>query len=422
MTLGKDEMNKRDKGCGSIRTTKRKDGRYEARLFIGYTPSGNPKQVSFYGKTKAEALKKLEEAKYKYTHHLVSFDENCTFYEFCEDFFDNSEGRTNCSAAILDKNHRLLKNHVYPFIGKTKLSDLKRGDFNRLFGILRQGHDNFKPLSVKTIRNVHSVIHAILRTAVEDEILAINPSDNCRIPKKSDSEISTEWQALTKDEEIALLERFQEDDFNLLFMFAFHSGMRQGEVLGLLWDDINFDIGSISIRRQLQKEFGEYRLKATKTRQVRTIFMTEELRWLLIKEKSWQDTMAKIDPDKWDNSMNLVFTDKTGRHLTAITVFRHFKNCARAIGKPELRFHDLRHNFASHLAMIGVPVTTSAKILGHSNTTTTQNIYQHTNTDDMRTAMIAATSRIECQKNLIGSKLGSNHISPKMRIPQTPVA
>ena len=72
--------------------------------------------------------------------------------------------------------------------------------------------------------------------------------------------------------------------------------------------------------------------------------------------------MAKINPDQWNNSMNLVFTDKTGNHLTAITVFRHFKLCAKAIGKPELRFHDIRHNFASHLAMIGIPVTTAAKI------------------------------------------------------------
>ena len=90
--------------------------------------------------------------------------------------------------------------------------------------------------------------------------------------------------------------------------------------------------------------------------------------------------------------------------------------------KPELRFHDLRHNFASHLAMIGIPVTTAAKILGHSSISTTQNIYQHTNTDEMRTAMIAATGRIKCQNNLIGSELGLNHISPKMEIPQTPVA
>ena len=97
---------------------------------------------------------------------------------------------------------------------------------------------------------------------------------------------------MTKDEELDLLEEFKKDDFNLLFMFAFHSGMRQGEILGLLWDDIDFDSGSITIRRQLQKEFGEYRLKATKTRQVRTIYMTDELFLLLKKEKSWQSTMA----------------------------------------------------------------------------------------------------------------------------------
>ena len=162
--------------------------------------------------------------------------------------------------------------------------------------------------------------------------------------------------------------------------------MREGEVLGLTWDCINLETGSILINKQLQRERGgngEYHLVSTKNGKGRLITaapsVVSVLRAVKNEQEEWQHACGNV----WQNSMNLVFTDEIGRNLSAQTVYLHFKKFAKQIGAPEARFHDLRHSYAVAAIRSGADIKSVQGNLGHATASFTLDVYAHF-TQDMR--------------------------------------
>ena len=156
--------------------------------------------------------------------------------------------------------------------------------------------------------------------------------------------------------------------------------MRQGEVLGLTWDCVNFDTGVITVSKQLQKEKkkgGEYRLVSCKTDKVRRItpapFIMDILRQQRIKQKEEHLRAGGI----WSNDWDLVFTNEIGGHLCHHTVYKNFKKIVKELGIPEVRFHDMRHTYAVISLQNGDDIKTVQANIGHSTAAFTLDVYGH---------------------------------------------
>ena len=166
---------------------------------------------------------------------------------------------------------------------------------------------------------------------------------------------------------------------DLLYVTTF-TGLRQGEVLGLTWDCIDFNRKTMRVYRQLQKERkpgGGYDFASLKNDKQRSFMIAdnvlEVLRRVKVKQTEWKLKAGK----NWDGSKNLVFTDEYGHHLSKCTVYENFKRCAREAGIPETRFHDLRHTYATLALEQGTDIKTVSSNLGHATVAFTLDVYGH---------------------------------------------
>ena len=196
-------------------------------------------------------------------------------------------------------------------------------------------------LSAKTVKNVHGVLHKALQQAVLIGYLRYNPADACILPRIERKKIKPFDDAQIT----AFLSAIQGNRFETLFILTLFTGMREGEVLGLTWDCIDFHTGIISVEKQMQQ-------------------------------------MLLLGSD-WQNPEGLVFTNEFGTHLTKPTVYREYKRIVAAIGCPNARFHDLRHSYAVAAIRAGDDIKTVQGNLGHATAAFTLDVYGHV-TDQMK--------------------------------------
>ena len=155
------------------------------------------------------------------------------------------------------------------------------------------------------------------------------------------------------------------------------SGIRQGELLGLSWDNIDFKNRSILIDRQLQCHKDDYYFNTPKNRTSRTIIVAPVVLEALQKEKKHQEKYRNLLGDAWNNPYNLVFTNEFDKNLVRRTVVKHYKNILAQAGLEENRFHDLRHNFAVNSIQAGDNIKIVQANLGHATSAFTLDVYCH---------------------------------------------
>ena len=174
------------------------------------------------------------------------------------------------------------------------------------------------------------------------------------------------------------------------------TGMRKGEVLGLSWDCVDFDRGTLYIKRQLQKKngsSGEYVLITPKNNKPRTITPAPAVMRQLRTRSAQQKRDQLQAGTAWSNPDNLIFTNALGRHLIPETVQKHFKRIVAGIGYPALRFHDLRHTYAVNALRGGDDIKSVQDNLGHHTAAFTLDTYGHV-TEQMKRDSAARMERI----------------------------
>lgn len=183
----------------------------------------------------------------------------------------------------------------------------------------------------------------------------------------------------------AFLEAIKRHPFECLFTVALFTGMREGEVLGLLWERVDFKRGIITVDKQLQRGIGEdkgFCLVSTKNGKGRTISPAKAILDVLKLHHASQARQRLIAGAAWED-FGFVFTDALGQPLTKLKMYRAFKRVAAAIGRPDARFHDLHHSYAVAAIRSGDGIKTVQGNLGHATAAFTLDVYGHV-TDQMK--------------------------------------
>lgn len=383
-------------GAGSLR--KRAAGGWEARYTVGRDPgTGKQIQRSVYGKTQAETRKKLAAA--------VAALDSGTYFEPCKatlgswlDTWLETYVRDSVKPYTYRTYQLQVNNHLKPALGAVPLVSLTAPAIQSLYAALlhgtakhqqaparREGHkEKPKPLSPKTIKNIHGVLHKALQKAVELRYIPFNPADACTLPRMQKADI----KPLEEAQIAALWKAMEDEPYKNLFLVTLFTGMREGEVLGLGWGNVDLAAGIINITRQLQREKvknGAYYLETPKNGKGRTIKPAPFVMELLRDERRRQTEARLRAGSGWQNKWDLVFTDPLGGHLALHTVYKHFKKLVVEIGAPDTRFHDLRHTYAVTALQAGDDIKTVQGNLGHATASFTLDVYGHV-TEQMKQA------------------------------------
>lgn len=357
-------------GAGTIR--KRSDGRWEARFTMGYDPvTGKQIQKSVYGKTQKEVREKLSKVTAELDEGSYVEPAKQTLGEWLDTWMETYV-KYSVKPYTQDCYQRVCDCHIKPALGKVQLSKLTTLQVQKFYNSLQ----DVEGLCPKTIKNVHGVLHRALKQAVKLGLIPSNPTELCDLPKVHRREL----QYLAQDTVSAFLQAIKGHFLEILFLVTLFTGMRQGEVLGLTWDCVDFDHNTILINKQLQKTKkvgGKYVLVSTKNGRSRTVAVAPTVTALLRKQRARQAEMRLMAGPAWDNPWNLVFTNEVGGHLCHRTVIKHYKHIVASIGLPNLRFHDLRHSYAVVSIESGDDIKTLQGNLGHATAAFTLDVYGH---------------------------------------------
>mgnify|MGYP002673520535 FL=1 len=260
-------------------------------------------------------------------------------------------------------------------LGAVKLQALKAPQIQKMLNDLQRGTSGRKPLSAKTVKDIYGILHRALGQAVEVGYLRINPSDACKLPRVERAEIKPLDEAQTA----AFLNAIHGQPFERLFIVDLLTGLRQGELLGLCWKDVDFDAGTVTVAQQLLKskeKGGAYFFGSLKNDKTRLLTPAPSVMKALREQRRVQTEWRLKAGELWEDS-GLVFTDELGHHLSHVTVRKHFKKAVESIGIPEARFHDLRHSFAVNSLQAGDNPKTVQENLGHATAAFTLDVYAH---------------------------------------------
>lgn len=238
-------------------------------------------------------------------------------------------------------------------------------------------------LSNTMVRKVHMLLHQALDVAVKERLIVRNPTDGTTIPKKT----TTEKQVLDDGQLERFMEAIKEEPYwNDFFYVEVMTGLRRGEICGIKWSDINFTEGTLSVKRSVgTKAGGGVNIGETKTGAgVRTITMPPSVATLLQEKQA--DAISE-----W------VFPHYTNPSdpLHPSSAYRKLKTILKNIELPLMRFHDLRHTFATHATDGGVDPKTLAGILGHTDASFTLDTYTHVTGDMQRNAMTVVNNMMQ---------------------------
>jgi integrase len=357
-------MGRRGNGEGSI--TRRKDGLYMGRYTV-QTPTGK-KRKALYGKTRQEVAEKLTRAMADRDGGLVFDADNMKVGEYLERWLVDSVLDT-VRPTTYERYEQIVRIHIRPALGAMKLKNLAPVHVR---GLYREKLE--AGLSARTVQYIHVTLHKALKQAVQDGLIPRNTTEAVKPPQVRREEI----RPLSAEQVKVLLETACGDRLEALFVLAIHTGLRQGELLGLKWEDVDLEDGTLRVRRTLATAKGGPRLMAPKTKSSRrSVKLTQGAMDALRSHLKGQ--LQEIDGagSLWQEN-GLVFASEIGefldrRYLTS----RRFKALLKRAQLPEIRFHDLRHTCATLLLSSNVNPKIVSEMLGHATIAITLDTYSH---------------------------------------------
>jgi len=366
---------KRANGEGSIR--KRSDGRWEGRYTVGYDENGKVKMKNVLGKTQAEVKEKLKEKIEESKVLDVAKSESYTVGEWAALWFE-IYAKPNIRERTADYYNRYITKHIVPCLGDIKLNKLTGRQIQKMYNdLLDHGRERVSQkeknpgLSGTYVHGVHVMLHNCLNRAVKERLIVRNPADDVIVPKIDKKEM----KILPPEQVKAYLKAASARGVLPLFYLELTSGLRKGEIAALLWSDLDVENCTLSVTKQLvSSRDGELKITQPKTAtSVRLISLPQETVELLKEEHSKHPLNIYMFP-----------SPRTGGMYHPDSIVKLHEKILNDAGIEHLRFHDLRHSFATYALQSGADVKTLSCMLGHYSAGFTLNTYCHA-TRDMQT-------------------------------------
>jgi len=361
---------RRSNGEGNIR--KRKDGRWEGRYTAGINPE-NGKQIfkNVLGKTQAEVKEKLKKALADSQKLDLAKQGKYTVGTWMDAWFENV-----AKIKVRPSSHQTYRgyidNHIKPNIGNIPLEKLTTMELQKLYRkLLTSGRverieadKQPKGLSAKTVRNINQVISSAMDLAVAQKIILENPTNACSLPRVEHKEMQT----ISAEQLQAFLEEAKRSDVYEMYYIELSTGLRRGELLGLKWEDIDMKQGIIRVRRQVSRIDGKIVEAPLKTK--------NSYRAVTISPQAVE--VLKAQKEKADDEY--VFPSPKGGPISPDSVNNMLHRVLDRAGIPRVRFHDMRHTFATLALQNGVDIKTVSGMLGHFSAGFTLDTYAHVTT------------------------------------------
>ena len=369
---------------GSIRkrTDTRKGVEYtwwEARYTIGRDPgTGKQIQKTITGQSQKEVAQKLKAAVAAIDEGTFVAPNKMKLGDWLDTWAREYLGGVKPKTVVSYEG--LIRNHIKPALGALRLDELHPHTVQSFYNSLSEPNGERQALSAKTIKNVHGVLHKAIDQALKNGYIKSNPTDACILPQIEKSEINP----LDSNEISLFLQSIRGHKFENVFLFMLFTGVRRGEAIGLTWDCIDFERGTVTIKQQLQPvngASGDYVLVPTKSSKWRVIAPAGAIMVMLRQQMGTQEVQKAFAPS-WEPG-NFVFTDDRGKHLSPYTVYHNYKRLLVASGISDHRLHDLRHSYAVAAIRSGDDIKTVQGNLGHATASFTLDVYGHV-TDQMR--------------------------------------
>ena len=322
---------KRANGEGNIR--KRKDGRWERRYTAGRdSETGKPIYKNVLGRTQAEAKSKLKAAIEESKSLDVTKTGKYTVGAWMDEWFENY-----AKIKVRPSSHQTYRgyidNHIKPNIGKIPLEKLTSLELQKLYKkLLNSGRIDraeskrqAKGLSPKTVRNIHQIIASAMKLAKEQKIIATDPTEGCALPKLEHKEMKT----LPIEQLTSFLREAKDSGVFEMYYVELATGLRRGELLGLKWEDIDFEHGNLRVKRQIARIDGEVVEAPLKTKNAyRTLPLADDAIQVLKQQGK------KTGSSPW------VFPSPIGGPISPDSVLHMLHRVLKRAGLPRVRFHD----------------------------------------------------------------------------------
>lgn len=370
------------RGTGGIHL--RSDGRWEGRMVIGYDDKGLPKTKNVLAKTKAECEKKLKALLSEKKESEPKKPQQTMTVAQWLDFWYQTHKKPNLRPNTQMSYERRIYQHIIPSLGPIPLNKLTTGDIQQFYAALKQSGRLLRQeqygegLSDQTVRGIHTTFHAALDKAVSEKIILRNPSDFCRLPSAK----AREMQVLAPEEIQRLLIQAKEDGCFELLLLELSTGLRRGEICALQWDDLNFNTGELQVKRQVHRVKGELVVSEPKTKASNRSVILPTPVLIVLNDYKNETNSVWMFPSPLNND--------SPRDPTAVR--RRLTTILERADCKHVRFHDLRHTFATVSLEHGMDIKTLSTIIGHVSTSTTLNVYAHI-TDEMRKTAAAKIDR-----------------------------
>ena len=318
-----------------------------------------------YARTRKDCQKKLMDLRHRSASGSL-IAEDMTVEDYLRSWLSHSAEPTVGRGTFV-RYRGLVDNYLIPRLGKLKLQKVNATHVEQLYSDLRSDRC---PKSIP--RQCHIVLRRAFTVAMEKRLIQFNPcakGSGVRTPKTTPRPIAP----LTKEQAVRLLTEAEDDRFHALFVLAIHAGLRQGELLGLKWDNVDLAGGSIRVTHSLEETSGTFQLKEPKTKAGRRLV---KIPGIAVKALHRHRAMMKSEGlgfSEW------VFPDTIGGAQRKSNLNRwHWKPLKKAAGLPETtRFHDLRHTHATLLLAAGTHPKVVQERLGHANIVMTLYTYSH---------------------------------------------
>ena len=363
---------KRKNGEGTVRL--RKDGRWEGRIVIGYDENGLPKTKNVLAKTKGECIEKLKALKSTITPDTpIKLKADMPFGEWL-DYWYEAYCKPNARPATQRTYEGYIRLYLHPRLGSIPLNKVTTSDIQQMCTWMmteaRVDQKNGEGgLSDSQVINCYSLCDRVLEKAVAEKLIVRNPAKGCKLPPNRPNEM----KVLSREDMQKVLIQAKEENYYELFLLEFATGLRLGELMALQWDDVDLVSGELRINKQVNLVGSKLVISEPKTKAaVRTLILPPSVRKVLAEYKTRVNSRWLFPSPKKDDLP--IIPSAVSRRLH--TLLEH-------AGCEQVRFHDLRHTFATNALAHGMDIKTLSTILGHVSSATTLNTYSHV-TDEMR--------------------------------------